>query len=184
MPDRHEPGTAEQRRAKVVLTAHLHVARVQPHADADLADVGPILRANSLLTQEGGANPVAGLAEGRVDPVTNRLEDDAAAGFDRRAQQVVVSAHGVAHRVRVLLESPGATLDVRKKKGDGTGGQHEERGYASAVGRLGIPDLTPAVVIVKFRCLIALRLPRVDRQRQIHSRFLNQKRIASHTAPG
>jgi hypothetical protein len=104
VPNGHQAGAAEQRCAEIVLAAHLHVAGVQSHTDTDFADVAPILRLDSLLARERRPYAVAGLAEGGVHPVAQGFEHDAAVGLDRRAEQVMVPAHRIAHRVRVLFE--------------------------------------------------------------------------------
>src|SRR5204862_3479475 len=63
-----------------------------------------------------------------VEGIADGLEDGAAVGFNRGADQIVVAGQGVAHRLRELLPEPGAALDVGEQEGARRRGQGDAPG--------------------------------------------------------
>ena len=87
----------------------------------------PRFRPECLLGGQGGLQCIRRRGEDRVEGITDRFEDVAAVGVNRRAHNGVVPDEGLLHRRAVVLPARGAALDVGEQKRDGAGRQFGHR---------------------------------------------------------
>ena len=118
VPDGEDAGDAIDGGTEVVGVALLRVPGVQRHPHPEHAGVAPRLVGERPLTGDGGLHGLGRHREGGADGVADRLEDDAAMGLDRLAQQSVVASQGRGHGLGQLLPALGGTLDVREEERD------------------------------------------------------------------
>lgn len=85
--------------AKVVPVAKLGGARVNAHAHLKVSDFRPILGAKGALGINGGFKRIARRLKGRVDRVSNRLENEAGMVLDGRTDQRVVTGERLTHLI-------------------------------------------------------------------------------------
>jgi hypothetical protein len=127
MAGRHEARRAVEGRAEVVAVARLGLAQVDVHPHAQVAEAlaerAPILRRQRPLRVRRRHQGRVGVLERGVEGVAHRLEHQAAAFLDRRAQQRVVPRQGGGHGRAALLPARRRALDVREQEGQGAAGE-------------------------------------------------------------
>ena len=86
-------------------------------AHAKWTGFAPFFRVKGALGGEGGADRRNRRREGGTKSISDRLEDMAAAGFERTAKESIVACESVAHRPRMTFPQACAIFDVGKDKG-------------------------------------------------------------------
>jgi hypothetical protein len=108
----------------VAVCSDAGLAGVQPHADAHLHVVRPVVLGERELPGGGGLERRAGAAEDDEERVALGVDLDPANLRERRAQEAVVRREHVAVAVAAeLLEQTRRALDVREQEGHGPGRQ-------------------------------------------------------------
>src|SRR5829696_9344074 len=113
-----EPGEAIESGGEVVAIVGCRSASVDCHADPNRTERAPVFGRQGALSGNGGQDCVECCRKGGLNSVADDLEADAIVGVDRFVKKREVAHDGSAHGHRVLLPTPGATLDVREQEGD------------------------------------------------------------------
>jgi hypothetical protein len=120
---RADAGRADDVEAEVALLAHGRLARVQPHADKDLA-AGPVVFGERALRGNRARNRVLRARERVEERVALRVDLRAAAGAKVLAHDPPVVAHDVSVAFAELLEQARRALDVGEEECDRSGRKH------------------------------------------------------------
>ena len=115
---RQEPGQAIEGGGEVVAVVWCRGAGVEGHADRDRTELAPVFGDQGALAGNRGQHRVERRGKGGLHRVADGFEADAIVGADRVVENCEVALDGGARRHRVLLPTPGATLDVREQERD------------------------------------------------------------------
>lgn len=104
-------------RAEVVAVALGAISTVQPHANADLANLArPVAAVQFPLNVDGGGERIARMRERAADRVADRLKDDAVVMRDLAAADLVVARERIAHLVWMALPQLSAAFDISEQQ--------------------------------------------------------------------
>ena len=98
----------------------------------------PVFADQGALAGNRGQHRVERRRKGGLNGVADDLEADTIVGADRLVENREVALDGGAHRRRVLLPTPGATLDVREQEGDSAARKVAHRGPGHRSFRLAV----------------------------------------------
>ncbi len=89
---------------------------MQRHANVQAIDRAPILAREFTLRIDCRGNCIRRTPERRAKRIADRLEHVTAVPFDHAAQQFVVTAQRLCHRVAPLFPTPRASLDIGEEQ--------------------------------------------------------------------
>ena len=116
----HDACRAIDRAAIEVAVAPFVDSRMQSAAQRQRQAVRCIRRRKLLLDLESGDQRIERAVKRGVHAVAGHLHDRSAVAFDRCFGDGIVTRHHRRHPLGLLLPEPGAALDIREKKCDGS----------------------------------------------------------------